>query len=112
MSTKKKNVECNLCNRLFSTDEKRAAHVKRYHITGTQQSQYQCDDCGKTPDQLGYHNTVHKLKKHKELQAQKAAARKAQRDVHTASQKDVEEAIVGASSAAPTNQPTDKSLKT
>ena len=65
MFTKKKMLNATCANRLFATDEKRAAHVRRYHITGTQQSQFQCADCGKTfdtPDQLGHHKTIHKLK--------------------------------------------------
>ena len=91
-----KYVECNLCNHLFATEEKRAAHVKRHHISGTQEKEFQYDECGsifETSNQLANHKTVHKLKKHRELLAQKAAERKAAKEVHTASQMDVQEAL-------------------
>ena len=94
-----KNVECSLCNRMFSSEERRVAHVKKYHLTGTQENTYQCKECGQTfhsPDQLGNHILLHKLKKHKELKAQKAAEkkaaeRKAKRVTDIESKMDVEE---------------------
>ena len=73
-----KNVECSLCNRMFSSEEKRVIHVRKYHITGTQANTYKCDECGQTldtPEQLGNHTMLHKLKKHKELKAQQEAQR-------------------------------------
>ena len=60
-----KNVECNLCNHLFATEEKMAIHVKCHHISGTQVKDFPCDECGstfKTSNQLANHKTVHKLK--------------------------------------------------
>ena len=74
-----KNFECETCNRLFSTEEKRARHIKTYHSSNTEEDKWQCDICGKIFDfeaQLLNHKKIHKLRHHLML---KEAERKKER---------------------------------
>ena len=83
---KEKKYQCNQCDRYFSTELRRKAHIHKYHPKShSGEDKWQCDICGKVFDQeslLKNHKTLHMLKHHKELQVQKKleAARKAEEE--------------------------------
>ena len=72
-------------HRYFSTELRRKAHIHKYHKSQSGEDKWQCDICHKVFDQeslLKNHKTLHMLKHHRELQAQKKreAARKAEEE--------------------------------
>ena len=78
-----KKYQCDQCDRNFSTELRRKAHIHKYHKSQSGEDKWQCDICGKVFDQeslLKNHKTLHMLKHQRELQAQKKleAARKAE----------------------------------
>ena len=80
-----KKYQCDQCDRYFSTELRRKAHIHKYHKSQSGEDKWQCDICGKVFDQqslLKNHKTLHMLKHHRELQAQKKleAARKAEEE--------------------------------
>ena len=81
-----KNYQCDQCDRYFSTELRRKAHIHKYHPKSQSgEDKWQCDICGKVFDQeslLKNHKTLHMLKHHRELQAQKKseAAKKAEEE--------------------------------
>ena len=81
-----KNYQCDQCDRYFSTELRRKAHIHKYHPKSQSgEDKQQCDICGKVFDQeslLKNHKTLHMLKHHRELQAQKKseAAKKAEEE--------------------------------
>ena len=70
-----KKYQCDQCDRHFSTEVRRKAHIHKYHPKSQSgEDKWQCDICGKVFDQeslLKNHKTLHMLKHHRELQAQK-----------------------------------------
>ena len=73
-----RNFECEMCNRLFTCEEHRSAHIRKYHNI-SQEDKFQCDICGKVMDleiQLVNHKKVHKIHHHRLLQAAKKKAEK------------------------------------
>ena len=81
-----KKYQCDQCDRYFSTELRRKAHIHKYYPKSQSgEDKWQCDICGKVFDQESLpknHKTLHMLKHHKELQAQKKleAARKAEEE--------------------------------
>ena len=79
-----KKYQCDQCDRYFLTEVGRKGHIHKYHPKSQSgEDKWQCDICGKVFDQeslLKNHKTLHMLKHHRELQAQKKleAARKAE----------------------------------
>ena len=68
-----RKYECEMCNRLFTTEEHRHGHIKKYHNI-QEEDKFQCDICGKVLDleiQLVNHKKVHKLLHHRMIQASK-----------------------------------------
>ena len=68
-----KKYQCDQCDRYFSTEVGRKAHIHKYHPKSQSgEDKWQCDICGKVFDQeslLKNHKTLHMLKHHRELQA-------------------------------------------
>ena len=81
-----KKYQCDQCDRYFSTELRRKAHIHKYHPKSQSgEDKWQCDICGKVFDQeslLKNHKTLHMLKHHRELQAQtkSEAAKKAEEE--------------------------------
>ena len=102
-----KKFKCHLCDRHFSTETNRKVHIGRYHKSQDDETQYQCEFCGKTFDmesQLNNHRNLHRLQHHRMLQAQKKeeAARKAKEEA--GEQGEPSSSQGGASSSQPSSQ--------
>ena len=102
-----KKFKCHLCDRHFSTETNRKVHIGRYHKNQDDETQYQCEFCGKTFDmesQLNNHRNLHRLQHHRMLQAQKKeeAARKAKEE--TGEQGEPSSSQGGALSSQPSSQ--------
>ena len=102
-----KKFKCHLCDRHFSTETNRKVHIGRYHKSQDDETQYQCEFCGKTFDmesQLNNHRNLHRLQHHRMLQAQKKeeAARKAKEEA--SEQGEPSSSQGGASSSQPSSQ--------
>ena len=102
-----KKFKCHLCDRHFSTETNRKVHIGRYHKNQDDETQYQCEFCGKTFDmesQLNNHRNLHRLQHHRMLQAQKKeeAARKAKEEA--GEQGEPSSSQGGASTSQPSSQ--------
>ena len=102
-----KKFKCHLCDRHFSTETNRKVHIGRYHKNQDDETQYQCEFCGKTFDmesQINNHRNLHRLQHHRMLQAQKKeeAARKAKEEA--GEQEEPSSFQGGASSSQPSSQ--------
>ena len=102
-----KKFKCHLCDRHFSTETNRKVHISRYHKNQDDETQYQCEFCGKTFDmesQLNNHRNLHRLQHHRMLQAQKKeeAARKAKEEA--GEQGEPSSSQGGASTSQPSSQ--------
>ena len=65
-----KKYQCDQCDRYFSTELRRKAHIHKYHKSQSGEDKWQCDICGKVFDQESFlknHRTLHMLKHHGEL---------------------------------------------
>ena len=102
-----KKFKCHLCDRHFSTETNRKVHIGRYHKNQDDETQYQCEFCGKTFDmesQLNNHRNLHRLQHHRMLQAQKKeeTARKAKEEA--GEQGEPSSSQGGASTSQPSSQ--------